>query len=162
MSMIGELIGVSVDKLNRLLAEPEQVSEFIETEYANPENECYLGKSWHALHFLLTGSAWEGDPPESLAILGGTPIGDIDVRGYGPALYLTPEEVKAVAAALSAISTNELREVFILEDLHQAEIYSVGDNEEDEWEYVMDFYRDLVAFYKTAAEANQATVFWLH
>src|SRR5262245_46999099 len=89
MSMIGELIGVSPDKLNRLLGAPEQVEDFIQEEYDNPESECYLGKAWHALHFILTGTPWDGDEPLCLAVLCGTPIGEVDV-GYGPARYLTP------------------------------------------------------------------------
>jgi len=30
---------------------------------ANEGTRCDLEKSWHGIHYLLTGSAWEGDPP---------------------------------------------------------------------------------------------------
>jgi len=42
-----------------------------------------LDKAWGGLHFLLTGTAWEGEPPHSF-LLDGDTVGDIDV-GYGPA-----------------------------------------------------------------------------
>src|SRR5262249_46865216 len=47
------------------------------------------------LHYLFTGSADEGDGPLADAILGGVEVGDD--RGYGPARFLDPDEVCAVA-----------------------------------------------------------------
>src|SRR5829696_7547426 len=31
-------------------------------------------KSWHGLHFLLTGTAWEGEPPLNFLLAGGREI----------------------------------------------------------------------------------------
>jgi hypothetical protein len=69
-----------------------------------------IDKSWHGIHFLLTGSAWGGKPPLSNAVLGGKEFGQ-DL-GYGPARYLTPDQVKEVAAALDEITEATLRAQF--------------------------------------------------
>lgn len=72
-----------------------------------PDPELDLGKSWHALHYPLTGTAWEiGDAAASTAILGGDEVGEDS--GYGPARVLGPESVRAIAADLDAIDIDTL------------------------------------------------------
>ena len=43
-----------------------------------------LDKSWHGIHYLMTGSVWGSDSPLDFLISGGTNVGDIDL-GSGPA-----------------------------------------------------------------------------
>src|SRR5262245_54433470 len=38
-----------------------------------------IEKAWHELHFLFTGSDWEGDFPNGFLVSCGAPIGDVDV-----------------------------------------------------------------------------------
>jgi hypothetical protein len=71
-----------------------------------------LEKSWHVLHYLLTGKAEKAPPPVGNAILGGQDIGG-DL-GYGPARFLTPQQVREVRIALSAISKDGLGKGSIL------------------------------------------------
>ncbi|NUR82053.1 MAG: DUF1877 family protein [Terrabacter sp.] len=49
-----------------------------------------LDKSWHGIHFLLTGTDWSAGDAGAAggAILGGRPVGEDD--GYGPARLLEP------------------------------------------------------------------------
>lgn len=60
------------------------------------DDEVDLDKSWHGLHFLFTGTAWEGEEPACFLVLGGEGIGN-DV-GYGPARVLMPDDVGRFAA----------------------------------------------------------------
>ncbi len=80
-----------------------------------------LDKSWHLLHFLLTGDPWGGEPPLKDAIIGGTEIGP-DL-GSGPAHVLTPVEVGGVASALAVVREADLRSRFRPEALEKAKIY---------------------------------------
>ena len=78
-----------------VLAELAAVGAHFEDEPG--EDGLNLEKSWHVLHYLLTGKAEEAPGPLGNAILGGTEIGG-DL-GYGPARFLTPQQVREVAVA---------------------------------------------------------------
>src|SRR5260370_26788417 len=68
-----------------------------------------LHKSWHCLHFMLSGKV-EGSDGTALgdAILGGEEIGGEEAdTGYGPPRALTPAEVRNVAAAVAEFTIDE-------------------------------------------------------
>jgi hypothetical protein len=71
-----------------------------------------LEKRWWLLNFFFTGKAEElvKTSPVSRAILGGTAIGR--ELQQGPARYLWADEVHEIAAALSALSHQELWDRF--------------------------------------------------
>ena len=81
-----------------------------------------LDKSWHGIHYLLTGSADESGTPLQFLVAGGTDVGDEDV-GYGPPRAFTSAEARAIASALSGVSDDELRSRFAPEAMMRAEIY---------------------------------------
>jgi hypothetical protein len=39
-----------------------------------PAADSDLGKAWHGIHYLLSGSAWGGDWPASFLLLGGAVV----------------------------------------------------------------------------------------
>jgi hypothetical protein len=81
-----------------------------------------LDKSWHGIHYLLTGSPDECGTPLQFLVAGGTDVGDDDV-GYGAARVFTSAEARVIASALSAISDDELRSRFAPEAMMRAAIY---------------------------------------
>ncbi len=117
-----------------------------------------LGKDWHALHFLLTGeSSLEGDiqtsPPLCNVVMGGTPTQF--EAGYGFVRYLTLEEVRDVADALSQIYVEELKSRFNSTVFNEAAIYpnpSPGGWDEEEIEPLFELYPQLVEFFQNAAK----------
>lgn len=116
--------------------------------------ELDLDKAWHAIHFLLTGSAWEVGAGAGAAILGGEPIGG-DI-GHGPVRLLLPEEVKAIVPGL--VDTDELRRRFDPMELTEAGVYPNVWDESDFDHYVGPNYASLRDFYRRAAENDQAVV----
>lgn len=109
-----------------------------------------IDKSWHGIHFLLTGSAWGGKPPLSNAVNGGKEFGP-DL-GYGPARFLTPDQVKEVAAALDEITKETLRARFNPKAMTEAEIYSWHEDEGEEGlEYFLHYYDEVRAYFQQAA-----------
>ncbi|MGH7513623.1 MAG: YfbM family protein [Gemmatimonadales bacterium] len=101
-----------------------------------------LDKSWHGIHYLLTGTAWEGDPPLNFLVTGGREVGDAEV-GQGPARTYTAAETREVAGALAALSDAELRSRFAPGDMMRAEIYpEIWDRdpaEDDTLGYLMEY-----------------------
>lgn len=120
MSMIFGMLPVNEEQLRALRADPETISALLDTD----EGTYSLDKSWHGLHFLLTETAWEGEPPLNF-IVAGEEIGDIDV-GYGPAKMFTNAEVRSIAAALDELSNEHLRKRFDPKKMAALEIYPTG------------------------------------
>jgi hypothetical protein len=118
-----------------------------------------LGKDWHMLHFLLTGSAWGGEPPLASAILGGEEFGS--ELGYGRARYLTPRAVETIARALEAVPLGTLRTRFDPALLARADVYPLNGEElsanelEEHFGDLFSRFDDLCDYYADAAEAGE-------
>jgi hypothetical protein len=78
----------------------------------------YLDKAWHGIHFLLTGTAWKGDPPLNFLLVGGR-----DVDDFESAHTFTAAETRDIAAALARVDDAELRRRFAPEEMMRLEIY---------------------------------------
>ena len=115
-----------------------------------------LDKAWHGAHWLLTGSAWEGNWPLSFLLKGGTDL-DYDGPWNSPPRTFTPAETREIADALAQVSDAELRARFKPDDMMQAEIYpEIWDREPDEVEdplgYVMTALSEVRAAVDTAVQ----------
>ena len=121
MGMQLSLYSLSDQRVDDLLADPPLVLEILDGEAADVE-EFELDKAWHALHYLLTGSAWEGEPPLNFICQGGQEVGDIDT-GYGPARALGADEVQDIANALEGIDADALAQRFDPEEMEKLDIY---------------------------------------
>lgn len=120
-----------------------------------------LDKAWHGIHFMLTGTAWEGEPPLNFLMQGGTVIGEVEV-GYGPARGMTAAEVKVVAGALAGIDEALLRARFDPSRMTQLDIYpGIWDRdpaEDDSFGYCMEYFGALRSFMMRAAERGAGLV----
>ena len=123
------------------------------------DTEIDLDKAWHGIHYLLTGSAESTGTLASKVIMGGEDIGPD--QGYGPAQLLNPDEVKAVARLLEETTPEQLRQRYKPKEMTRAGVYpDIWDRDGNEaLDYLLEYYRKLVAFYKHAAEREQAVVF---
>lgn len=81
-----------------------------------------LDKSWHGIHYLLTGKADESGTPLEFLVAGGVSVGDEDV-GYGPPRVFTSAETRVIAAALATVTDEDLRSRFDPDAMMRAEIY---------------------------------------
>jgi hypothetical protein len=116
-----------------------------------------LEKSWHSLHYLLTGNVWETDSILGKTILGGNEIGP-DI-GYGPARFLRPDEVKEIATALKKLSKGDLAKRFDLQAMVAAKVYAC--HNEGELELAQDYFAQVVAYYVKAAKRGDAMILYL-
>jgi hypothetical protein len=131
MSMIGNFLLVSDVELARVFAKPELVLELVDSAYQEREADfADVDKAWHCLHFLLTGSAWEGEPPLNFIATGGREVGDEDV-GYGPARGFSSAEVRGIATALEAIDRKDLVGRFDARQMNELQVYPSGWQEVD-------------------------------
>ncbi len=88
------------------------------------ETECDLEGVWHGLHFLFTGTAWEGDEPACYLVQGGEDIGDDDFDV--PPRLLRPEDVRGFSRFLGGLSEDELRGRYDPERMTEMKIDPAG------------------------------------
>ena len=170
MSMILELRQIEASAIDSLLSDPDQIEELLDLDDAiydsgvpqeNIAPEIDLDKSWHAIHFLLTGSAWGGEPPFSYLLVGGEEVGDVDV-GYGPARVLRPQEVSEFDMALASVSPEDLRNRFDPQAIAREEIYAIDpQRREEELEYIFYYYDILRTFVHDASLAGKGLLIYM-
>lgn len=124
MVLIGRRL--SAEELRLVLTEPAMADTLLygdldDDDAEMPEPELDLGKAWHGLHYLLTGTAWDTDGGAGAAILGGDEVGE--EGGYGPPRLLDSERVRAVAASLDGLDVETLRARFDPAAMAAADIY---------------------------------------
>jgi len=161
MSMVACFVAVKDEDYQRLMADPEAIVPFLTpmerrwTEVG--ERYLDLDKSWHAIHFFLTGDPWGGAAPQKDAVMGGDRYG-ADVVGYGPAGFLSTDRVRAVNDYLSSLPEDFIEASYDGAILSEQEIYpDIWDDYEeidDGAEYVVHYFKKLVEFYRYAAENN--------
>lgn len=162
MGMVGYFMPVKAETIKKLKSDPDAIEEILFPEDEEPEGTVDLDKSWHCIHFILSGSADVNSNPLSWAVLGGEEVGDD--MGYGPARLLEPQQVRSVAIALESIDEKAFESKYNPEAMQTADIYladmCVRDGNEA-LEYIVENYRILRAFYKTTAENSQGAILWL-
>ncbi|TXK77494.1 YfbM family protein [Paenibacillus sp. N3.4] len=159
MGMIGYLKQISNELLEGIIEGKEHITDLI---YNNEDQSGSLDidKAWHAIHFILNESAWEGQYPLINVILGGTELG-VDL-GYGPARYLTNEEVRDVALSLSNLNENEIKKRFNPEKMKELDIYpSIAWDEQGDLEYVFSYYEEVKKYYIEASGKNSAMLLYI-
>lgn len=86
------------------------------------DDEIDLDKSWHGMHFVMTGSADATDSPLSFIVHDWPEIGDIDV-GYGPAKAIKSEHVSRFFDALESFTPDMLRAQYRPDRMEEEELY---------------------------------------
>jgi hypothetical protein len=164
MGMAGCFVAIDDGAVKRFREDPDLLGEFLGEQFESdePTNTMDVDKSWHCIHFMLTGQADGGSEPLAWAILGGEEIGED--AGYGPARILMPEHVKDISSALLSIGKEEFASRFNPVAMQAADVYlsemCVRDGEEA-LEYIVENYLNLVDFYRGAAERGDGAILLL-
>lgn len=119
-----------------------------------------LEKSWHVIHFALTGTAGASASPGDLMFAGAT-IGDD--TGYGPASLVTPQAVSAFHAHLTARDDAALIAGLDLNAMARAHVYGSSNDEgarEMHAEELAFYLPRLRAYAAAAAAAGEAALVW--
>lgn len=141
-----------VNELNALKDDEDAFHELLNSK--DPERRSiYLDKAWHAIHFLLTGEAWDCEHPGAFMICGGTDVlEDFD----GNTRTFDPVETARIADEVLKVSEEDLRSRFNPQAMNAADIYpSIWDRDpkdDDTLGYVVNYYNELRTFLKKAKE----------
>ena len=175
MGMNCELRQLNPAYAQKLLADPGKVLHYAgRTESGRLAKEAQgealdLDKAWHGLHYLLTGTAWEGAEPAGYLLVGGQQVGDEqehDVFGYGPARILTAEQVAAFSAHVGTVLTAAaVQQRFNPAEMTQLgiypEVWDRADEVENNLEFLTEAAAELRAFLGRAAAQGQAAIIYM-
>jgi hypothetical protein len=161
-AMIGNLRAATDAEIERLLANPSDITRFLYGGDAGAVERVVMGKAWHAIHFALNGSRLGGDAPLNFLVSEGTPVGEVDV-GYGPARVLTSKQVRQIAAALSPIEPDELARRVDVRTLDAEAIYP-GNWQHNGYgaDYVVANYRDMRELVARAAHEGRGLILYIN
>ena len=162
MSMIGNYLKLSSEQLATLARDPSAVEEFAYPSDGDvPADAMDIDKSWHLVHYLLTGESWGGEAPLKDAVLGGRELAGTDT-GYGPYRYLTAADVRATSRALTDLTADALWARFDVERVNTAQIYPTpwaGDD--GDRDYVTSNYEALRKYFFEAVVSGQGMLLYL-
>jgi hypothetical protein len=166
MATIGVFRRVSSRVIDELRAQPDRIKSILypqQSETAIDDDvRVDVDCAWHALHFLLSGSPKPGKPPLDF-ILGGTPVGDIDL-GEGPARMFTSADVRKIAAMLALVNQATLRSRFDVAQLVEHQIYPLHWDEPGKtasFEFVAEQFDALKDFVTTTAQAEAGMIVYM-
>jgi len=114
--------------------------------------EADLGQAWHGLHYLLTRSDWEGEPPLDFIVRGGADVGD--------AHAFSAAQVRAIDAALQPIDAAALAQRYAPADMMRLEIYpEIWSNPDNEaLDYCLEHFARMKGVIRHAAQRQLGMV----
>ena len=129
----------------------------------DPDSQVDLDKAWLPLHFLFTGTAWEGEEPACYLVRGGEELVEDDELGYSSIRALTPDQITRFAEFLSALSHDTLKQRFDRERMVKLKIYSKprGGRDisaQDEMPYLLEAFDALRSFVTATAKRHDGAL----
>lgn len=121
-----------------------------------------VDKAWQGIHFLLTGTDWEGEGPLAFILHGGREIAE-DL-GYGPPHGFTSSEVRTIDAALREVDGSALFERADPEEFAKHEIYPevwTREPKEQCMGYVIEHFNELKKFIGDVAQSGRALIAYI-
>jgi hypothetical protein len=163
MSMIGNLLRVTKSELDEYLEDCSLLEERIYQDDAEEPNLVDIDKAWEGIIFLLTGSNLaEAEDPLVAILFSGQLLDEEQDLGYGPAHYLTPEQVVELNDELAKFRVEDLKEKFNTEKMMELGVYpEIWDEGDQAFDYLSEHFLILQQFYSTAAANNEAVITYL-
>lgn len=164
MSMIGNLLRVTPSELEDYLKNSSLLENRIYNDETEDENLVDIDKTWDGIIFLLTGQSLAFAEHHLVRVLfSGQLIDEEQDLGYGPAHYLTPDEVAELNNEISQITIADLKLKFNPAKMTELDVYpSIWDEDDDAFDYVADGFSTLQNTFKDAAENGEAIITFLN
>ncbi|MGJ1266633.1 YfbM family protein [Sphingobacterium spiritivorum] len=164
MSMIANLLRVTTSELEAYLKDSSLLEDSIYNDEADAENLVDIDKSWDGIIFLLTGQGLATAKHNLVRILfSGQIIDEEQDLGYGPAHYLTAEQVAELNGEISAITIADLKQRFNPERMNELEIYPIiWDEGDDAFDYLADGFLTLQNVFADATKNEEAIITFLN
>ena len=162
--MIANLLRVTTSELEEYLKDSSLLEDSIYNDEADAENLIDIDKSWDGIIFLLTGQSLATAKHNLVRILfSGQIIDEEQDLGYGPAHYLTAEQVAELNGEISTITIADLKQRFNPERMNELEIYPIiWDEGDDAFDYLADGFLTLQNVFADATKNKEAIITFLN
>jgi hypothetical protein len=167
----GHMVGSFIEQLFKtagisgLLRKNSDTEDNVSVVSDNEEYElCNLETAWHAIHYMLTDSVYDGDFPMNFLLSGGDEIGSIDV-GFGPARAIYSNKVKEIHSYLSCLPAEVFMASYDAENLTKDKIYPeiwyrfYADDENRA--YIREKYESMRCTVEKAAQHDRGLLVWI-
>lgn len=160
--MIASLLRVTTSELETYL----ENSTLLEERVYSPDAErdfslTDVDKAWDAIIFLLTGQNIQNADHQLVQVLfSGQIIDEEQDLGYGPAHYLTPEQVKDINRQINLITEEELQQKYDSKKMNELDVYPSRWDDEA-FEYVNHHFKGLQKIYSDADKNDQGIITFL-
>jgi hypothetical protein len=160
MSMIANLLRVTKADLDAYLNDSSLLEESVYNDEVENPNLVDMDKSWDGILFLLTGQNFANtEHPLAKVLFSGQLIDEEQDLGYGPAHYLTPEQVVELNAQIANISIVDLKQKYDPKKMNEIEVYpSIWDEGDEAFDYLAQYFKDLQQVYADAAKNGEAVI----
>jgi hypothetical protein len=162
--MIGNLLRVSKTELEDYLKDSSLLEDKIYDDETVNENLVDIDKSWDGIIFLLTGQSLATAEHNLVRVLfSGQLIDEEQDLGYGPAHYLTPEQVAELNNEISKITIADLKQKFNPKKMTEQEVYpTIWDEGDDAFDYIADGFSTLQNVFADATKNGDAIITFLN
>jgi hypothetical protein len=164
MGMIGNLLRVKKSELKAYLKDSSLLEDKINDDEMEGENLVDIDKSWEGIIFLLTGQSLATAEHHNLVrvLFSGQLVDEEQDLGYGPAHYLTPEQVVELNNEISTITVADLKQKFNPEKMTELEVYpTIWDEGDDAFDYVADGFLTVQNVFAEATKNREAIITFL-
>lgn len=164
MSMIGNLLRVTKTELEDYLKDSSLLEDNIYNDETENEKLVDIDKSWDGVLFLLTGqNIVSNNHPLMKVLFSGQLIDEEQDLGYGPAHYLTPEQVVELNSEISKISIADLKQKFDPKKMTELEVYpTIWDEGDEAFDYVADGFSTIQNVFADATKNGEAIITFLN
>ena len=164
MSMIGNLLRATKSELEEYLKDSSLLEDKVYDDETENEKLVDIDKSWDGIIFLLTGQSFASAEHKLVRVLfSGQLIDEEQDLGYGPAHYLTPEQVAELYNEISAITTADLKQNFAPERMMELGVYpEIWDEGDDAFDFVADGFSTLQNVFADATKNGEAIITFIN
>jgi hypothetical protein len=161
MGMIGNFLRLSEEDLKRYIEDSSLLEEKLDVLYTIEDDSLTdIDKSWEGIFYLLTGGsvAEKYEDPMAAVMFSNQLIDEEQDLGYGPAHYLTSDQVKDIYSKISLLKADELRKRYNPEKMNEEGIYPEIWDDADGFEYLSEYFETLKDIYSKASANDQAII----
>ena len=165
MSMIANLLRVTKAELEEYLNDSSLLESRIYNDESDEEdpNLIDIDQSWDGIVFLLTGKSFENNTHPLAKVLSSEQLIDEEQDlGYGPAQYVSAEQVKELHEQIATISTDELRTRFNANKMKEANVFPDVWENPDTVDYLIEYFETIKEVYALAHKNDEAIITFMN